>query len=331
MEFLSEFSKNHWLFFCFLAPALWAVVNVVDIYFVHGVYKDELDGTIIAGLVQIIPALVLLLFLQIRLNEFVHINSNGHYFWIDPVVLLAIAGGFLFTSSFYFYFKALFHKNDAALLQIFWGLTIVVVPLLAFLFWGEKLSVYKYIGMGVTLLGAVILSISEKLKSRFSKKYLWIICGAVIFLSTGMVFADRAYTIFSDRGLGNQGFLLGFFCFSIGGFMSGILFAILGKRNPINFIKRYYKTFLVIEAVTFLGNFASQRAIDVTPSVSFVATIETFVPVFIMVFSFLIFIYLHFFQKKSDLVKDIYKEQFNSVWVKIFAIIIMAVGVYVIS
>lgn len=328
-----EILKNHWMLVSFLAPMFWAAVNVIDVYFVGKVYRDEIDGTIISGIFQIIPfSIISLFFLKINLNQFVSVGGSGNLFWIDPIILLAILGGFLFTSSFYFYFKALFKHNDVAFLQIIWGLTIIVVPLLAFLFWGEKLSALKYVGMGTTLLGAILLSTNKKLRDKFSLRYLWVMIWAVVILSLSMVFENRVYTELSARGLNDQGFLVGFLGFSLGAFLAGVFFALAKNRNPFPLIKRYALLFILLEGVSFFGNLASQRAIDIAPSVSFVATIETFVPVFVLIYSLLIlFVFSLILKKKTKTTSQIYQEQTEGILVKIMATAVMAVGVYIIS
>lgn len=328
-----ETLKHHWMLVSFLAPMFWAAVNVVDVYFVGKVYRDELDGTIISGLFQIIPFSILaLFFLKISPNQFVSIGGNNGLFWIDPTILLALLGGFLFASSFYFYFKALFKHNDVAFLQIIWGLTIIAVPLLTFLFWGEKLSALKYVGMGITLLGATLLSANKKLREKFSWRYLWIIVWAVIILSLSMVFEDKVYAVLSARGLGDQGFLVGFLSFSLGAFLAGVFFALAKRRNPLPLIKRYAPIFVLFEGISFFGNLASQKAIDIAPSVSFVATIETFVPVFILAYSLLIlFVFSLILRKKTKTTSWIYQEQTDGIWIKVLATAVMAIGVYIIS
>ncbi|MEK7172660.1 MAG: DMT family transporter [Patescibacteria group bacterium] len=312
---LLNFLQSHWLILAFLAPMFWALVNIIDVYFVGKVYRDALDGTIIAGLFHILPWLALIFFLKINTSQLINMNQT---------LLIALLGGVLNISAFYFYFKTLFNRNDVALLQIIWGLTVVAVPVLSFLFWGEILPFYKYLGMGVVLLGATMLSMSKGLRSKISRRYLGTMLGAVVFLSLSMVFQDRAYSDLAAKGLGNQGFLLGFLFFSLGAFLTGLFFAIVNQRNPWPLIKKYFKIFLVLEGAAFLGNFASQGAISVAPSVSFVAAVETFVPVFVLLFSLLIIFF-------APSLKKIYQEQIGGIWVKIIATVVMVVGVYLIS
>jgi len=89
--------------------------------------------------------------------------------------------------------------------------------------------------------------------------------------------------------------------------------------------------FILGEGITFLGNLSSQRALSVAPSVSYVATIEAFVPVFVLIFSLLIVVIAKIFNTKFSVIKKIYQDQLQGVSLKIVAIIIMAIGIYIIS
>src|SRR3989338_7613003 len=107
MDLLMEFSKNHWLIIAFLAPMFWALVNIIDVYFVGVIYKDELDGTIIAGLFQIVPWPILFFIADFRLSDAINFET-GNVLGISNTLLLSFLGGMLYATSFYFYFKALF-------------------------------------------------------------------------------------------------------------------------------------------------------------------------------------------------------------------------------
>lgn len=325
-DFVAIFFTSHWLAIALLAPMFWALVNIIDVYFVDGIYKDELDGTIISGLFQIIPISALVLVANFKLSDAVNLNSG-----LDTTLITSFAGGLLYTAAFYFYFKTLFNHNDVSMLQILWSMTVIVVPALAFLFFGEVLPAYKYAGMAVVLFGATMLSFNARLRNKFSTKYVWTMMGAVLFLSLSMILEERAYDLLNAT-YGDEGFWLGFFFFSLGAFMAGILFAIYSKRNPFPLIGKYYKIFLIGEGIYFLGNLASQRALDVAPSVSYVAVVETFTPVFVLAYSLLIlFVFSYALGRKNETVKRIYSEQIGGIWVKVLATIIMAAGIWLIS
>lgn len=325
------FLDSHWLILAFLAPMFWALVNLIDVYFVDGVYEDELEGTIIMGIFQAIPCLFLIFFLKIDLSQLISFNAVSGQLVFEPMILLALLGGILFNLSFYFYYKALFHHNDVGLLQILWSLSIVVVPFLAFVLWREKLPVYGYLGMFITLLGIIVLSFHKGMDRKVFQRYLLVMLAAIVFFSLSMVLENKAYNVIAGRGWGNQGFLLVFLCFSLGALISSIILLLFNHKNLWPLIRRYYKVFILGEGLTFLGNLSSQRALSVAPSVSYVATIETFVPVFVLIFSLLIVLVAKIVKAKFSTVKRIYQDQLQGVPLKIVAIIIMALGVYVIS
>jgi drug/metabolite transporter (DMT)-like permease len=315
----------------FMAPMSWALVNIIDVYFVDGVYKDELDGTIISGLFQILPWFFLVFLLNVDFGRIIDRGPAGNIFGINSILWISFVGGVLYTSAFYFYFKALFNHNDVSLLQILWNLTVIAVPVLSFILLKESLPIYKYIGMGVTFAGATMLSFNPEIRKKLSRRYIFIMLGAVLFLSVSMILQERAFSLL-DELFGNDGFWFGFLFFGIGAFITGVLFSIYSNRNPLPLIRKYYKIFIIGEGIYFLGNLFSQRAIDLAPSVSYVAVIETFVPVFVLAFSLIIiFIFYHLFKVKSGVIKRIYSEQASGIWIKIFATVVMAVGVYIIS
>lgn len=306
-----------------MAPICWALVNMVDVYLVDGIYQDSLEATIISGLFQLIPLVGVIFFGNV---DFSDVSS-----WPIQAVAFSFFGGLLYTSAFYFYFRALFEHNDVTFVQIVWSLTIVAVPLISFVLFGEQLSAVKYVGMAIVLSGSILLALNGKLRTRFVSKYFWIMLGAVILLSLSMIFSEKAYSIMSDA-YGKQGFVKGFLIFISGAFSAGLSFAIFSRRNPIPTIKKYYKIFLMGEGIYFLGNFASQIALDIAPSASFIAVVETFTPVFVMMYSLaILFFFSVILKKKNEVIRRIYAEQINGVWVKFLAVIVMATGLYVMS
>lgn len=54
MELVSSISSK-WLFMAFAAPMLWALVNIIDVYFCKEVYRDDFTATAISQIFQIIP------------------------------------------------------------------------------------------------------------------------------------------------------------------------------------------------------------------------------------------------------------------------------------
>lgn len=326
-----SFLVDHWLVMSFLALAFWALVNIIDVYFVEGIYKDAADGAIISGLLQAVPWLFLFPFVGIGFSDLASPGVVGTVFGLNAALWLSLAGGIAYTVGIYYYFSALFDQNDAPFLQILGNLRVVAVPLLAFLLFGESLSVVRYVGMGIVFLGATMLSISPDLRKKFSMRYAWIMVGAVLFLCFSMVLSGRAYDLLGAQ-YGSQAFWFGFLFFSLGAALGGLLLSLCIRRNPFPTIGRYWNVILLGEGLYFLGHLSSQRAIDLAPSAAYVAVIETFDPVFIMAYSMMIVGLAPFVLRgRSEIVGRIYSEQINGIRAKLLATVVMAIGVYIIS
>jgi uncharacterized membrane protein len=306
---------NNWLIVAFLAPFFWSLVNVIDLYFVEEIYDNEYDGTVMTGLAQIIPWLTL---------PFIGLTVPD-----SRSVIMAILGGFFLVTAYFFYFKALFSTGDATLIQIIWNTVGLLVPILAFLFLQEKLSVVQYLGIGVTFLGVMYISFDNKFRGENIKKTMLIMAGAIIFLSLSMILTRDVYS--------RASFHSGIMFFSLGSILAGIFFYFLrikkhGTGNLINIGKKYYIWFLLAEGLTMMGIITSQRAINISPAVSFVAAIESIQPAFIIIVSAIFFLFLSLFSyKNKNIIKRIYDDQFAGIYAKILAIIIMAVGIYMIN
>lgn len=334
-----EFISNNWIIVAFLAPMAWALVNIIDVYFVEGIYKDEVDGTIISGLFQMVPWLAIFPLARINISDYINFSfgySNQNHLqlsvFMHNALLYSFIGGLFFSLVFYFYFRALFQKNDASLVEIFNNLSVIIVPIAAFFIFREKLPFAGYIGMGVTLLGATMLLAGSIIKKRISASLLGNMFLCALFLSLSLIFEDQAYTMLSDTSLGNSGFWAGFFFFSIGVFACAVIFSIIHARNVFPLIKKYLLIFIIAEGVSFSGTLFMQRALDISPSASFVATIETFVPAFVLLYSVIIVGFLYIFRrpdKINQVLPDLYKLQVREFIPKILAIVTMGMGVYI--
>lgn len=329
---LFNYIWNNWFIVAFIAPIFWAIINLLDVYFVNAIYHDEWDGVILSDLIQIIPCIIIFVFLNGKLPFLSQNDLQGIFF--DRAIIFALIGGFIFSISGFFYFRALFIHDDVALIQIFWNLCILVVPFLSLIFFHEVLPGYNYLGMIITLIGTTILSFSQTIRKKISTKFFINMIGAVFFLSFSMIIEKKAFGILDTRHLGEKSFWIGYFYFSLGSVLNGILVMILIKRNIFNFINKFFIFFIFAEGLSLIGTITSQRAINISPSTSFVATIEGFVPVFVLIWSLLIIgiLYLtHNYSKRAVMARLIYKEQLHGGWLKIVSLIIMLVGIYLIQ
>ena len=307
---------NNWLIIAFLAPFLWALVNIFDVYFVSEIYEDEYEGTVIMGLFQIIPWLLL---------PFIEFNMPPL-----SIAALSIFGGICALISMFFYFKALFHSRDITTLQVFWNLVALVVPILAFFLLAERLHGIQYLGIAVAFAGIVFLTLDKRIREKNIKRLAMIMSVAILFFSLSMIIQEKVYS--------QADFFSGLLFFSLGYFIAGVLFYGFRRKNVtkrlLHLNKKYFFWFIGAELVTQIGVIFSQRAIFLSPSVSFVAVIESLQPAFILIISLIIFgLFKLFFvsYKKKDILQKIFAEQIVAKKAKVLAIVVMAIGIYLIN
>ncbi len=307
----------NWFLLAFVAPFLWAIAAVADTYFVHRVYDDEYDGAIISGVFQLAPWL----FVLVGVISFVPLGAVQ--------TALAMLAGALFLLSIFWYFKALFVFNDVSLMEILWNLSVPLVPFIAWLFIGEILMPIHYVGIGLAFCGVVVFLVNGKIMNKeISRVFLYVLMGIALF-SSSMVISKEVYE-------NTTNFWSVFLLFSSGATVAvGLLFFIDKKKIRERTEKitklsgKYFFIFLLAEGIAVLGMLTSHRAIDLSPSVSFVATIESLVPVFIIMISFALVVFFKIAGNND--IEQTYRKQFSGPYRKIFALTIMAIGIYMIS
>jgi drug/metabolite transporter (DMT)-like permease len=312
---MTNYLLNNWFLIALIAPLFWALVNIIDVYFVEQIYDNEYDGTVITGLFQILPWLM--------------IPFIGLVVPDAKIAIMAMLGGFCIVASYFFYFKALFITSDSTLILILWNSVAIFVPILAFLFLQEKLTLFQYLGIILTFLGVMYLSFDQKIKEKNILKVIAIMSATVLLWSASMILAKSVYSNTSFQG--------GIMFFSLGSMLTGLFFYVLRQKkhekgNLVAIGRKYFKWFLLSEILTLSGIVTSQRAIDLSPSVSFVAVIESIQPAFIVISSAVIFIIIsRFSNKNKEVAKRIHSDQLVGISSKIYAIIVMAIGIYMIN
>ena len=307
-----------WLPVAFLAPCLWALVSVLDLLFVQGAYRDEIDGSLISGSFQILPwALV-----PLGLLTYSHPPAKA--------ILLALAGGCLFFASYFFYFRSMFRYADAALIHVIWNMAALVVPLFAWAWSNEKLQPIHYLGIALAVLGSTLfVSRRSMLRNGFVQvagTMFW----AVILLSASMILQKDAYKLAEGR------FVDIFLVFCLGVVLATLLLAATRPRDSLSRFRRifgqkakYVTLFVFAELASLTATVCSQRAIDLAPTPSFVAAVESTVPVFVMLHS-LIVAYVLSRTGNGD-ASILFKNQLLGWREKIAAMSIMTVAIYLIA
>lgn len=305
--------SDNWFLVALIAPFLWSLVVLLDVYFVHQVYEKAHEGTAISGLFQ--GCVILLV-------PFVGFTWPG-----NTAGVLFVVGGVAFIASFHWYFKSMFLVGDGALVQILWNLTTVLVPVLAWAIAGESLSLANYAGIALAFVGGTALAWDGKIEKKDLFAVAKMMGPAIFFLSLSMVLQKSGYEM-----VGDHSFWSGFFLFSLGVVIGGVFVFLFHNERKILFKRvsgmgrKYLLVFFIAESFSVLGTLASQKAISLAPGVSLVAVIESLVPLFVMLNSLL----LAFFCRNHSM-GAVYAIQTDGFKGKVVALVLIAVGIYLVA
>ncbi|HNP61645.1 MAG TPA: hypothetical protein PKM72_12450 [Nitrospirales bacterium] len=258
---------NNWMSMALLTPALWAVSCIIDVCFVgERIFRFPSDGPIISGLFCVLPFFVLA-------------TEVGGW---EPVTLRtswpALLAGACYFLHLYFVFRALFTMNDASCSETFNTLSVLFVPVMAFVLLGERLDPIYYFAI-VLALGGIFVLIRYHL-SGVHRHAVVLLTVAVLCISLTMVL--QAW-VFEQMGYWN-----GVVLFSLGTFLTALIVGGVQRRRRqriLGLCWRFGGIFLVAELLQLAAVLASQRATAIGPSVSIVAVVECSLPLFVMVFS----------------------------------------------
>jgi hypothetical protein len=123
----------------------------------------------------------------------------------------------------------------------------------------------------------------------------------------------------------------------MGATITGLVFLLAFDSRPllkrvmqmVTLVKKYSAFFIMAEGFNLMGVISAQRAISLSPSVSFVSVIESLTPAFVLFLSFiLVGVFLFFNRRRAE---QIYRAQLSTSGVKSIACSIMALGIYLIS
>lgn len=261
---------DSWILIGLISAAAWGLSCVIDACFVgEGIYQEPMDGPIIAGLFYMIPLLAL------------GRPAAASNVPLDIIAVASLAG-IAFLLHIYFYFKALFALNDASNAEIFNTLSVLIVPVLAFVIIGEILEPQHYGALGLAITGIMILVGSQLLTLTWKVGvHLGI---SVFFVSLSMVL---------------QAWVLQFVAYptAVSLFAVAAVFSVVGvlavrgpaRRRIRRLFEQFGMLFLGVQLLELVAVLGSQRATAIGPSVSLVALLECSLPVFVMLFSWLFF------------------------------------------
>jgi len=301
---------QNWMVVAFIAPMLWALVNLIDLFLAKEVFADEEEAAAIIGIFGLLPWISIIVW---GIPE-VNITMAG----------LSIIGGLLFAIYTFYYFRSLFVSGDATLVMIMINVSGLTVPLMAAMLMHERLTAIKYLAIIIVVIGSVAVGLGSRVIYKEAKSILKPMTFAIIALSLSMVAEGRVYQ--------EVGFRSGLLFFSLGIFLGGVFFCskrFFQGKKMFRFNVVTGPGLVVVESINLLAVICSQYAIKISPSVSYVATIETTLPTFIILFSLIGYGISTLFGSAKYV--PILTQQLSGYKGKLIAIIVVAYGVYLLG
>lgn len=288
----------------FFGPMLHAWSNIIDNHFSNKIFK-RLEPMIFFS--QVVGLFFLPIIIFFDPPHFISIKAAG--------IILIIA----LIEVFYLfpYYYSLRHTDTSVVASLF-SLGKLFIPLSAFLFINEKLSVNQYLGFFVLTLSSVILSVDFK-KRKLNRAFVLMFIVSIL-LSIESVLLKYLYQ--AGMSWGSSIFWLTTFQFLIGSCF------FLNPKNvkelPTAFrnIKSVGKLFLLTEILSWIGVLTANYALYLIP-VSVAKGISSTQPVFVLIYALL-------FAKFSP---SMFKEYLgkDGVYKKVILFILTIIGVWLIS
>ena len=303
---------NNWLLIALVPPFLYALVALLDAYCIENeLYRTAREGTIISALFGALPLLLPL---------------TGQVQFILPSPGVSLVGfllGVVFSMHVYFYVAALLKRNDTVLAETIQNMAVLCVPFFAYILLDETLSSTHLLGIGAAGVAVLVMYRVNKPVSRKNFTGCTQLIIAMLLFSITLVGGDWVYT--------HTDFWSGFSLFCLGMLATAIVMYLFGEkwRTPL-LLKRHWRLFLLIEGITTLGIMCSMRAVDVSPSATFVAITECLGAYFILAISLLIFWLHRIFGKGPTAVSKVCVTQLDDYPQKIVAGVVISSGIYMV-
>lgn len=300
---------NNWLLIAVIPPLLYAIVSLFDAYFIdRQVFENAREATIISALFGALPLLVPALGIyQIQLPA-------------PPVVAIAFLTGVAFLLHIYFYLAALFQKNDVVLGETIQNLSVLCVPFLAYFLIDEVLTLVHYIGIGIAALGVLFMYCHNKPSGSRDFRGSGKLLISMLLFSLTLVAGEWIYQ--------HTSFWDGYMIFSFGMFTAGFCLFLTGNKKRIpKVVCAKWRFFLLAESMTTVGILCSQRAVDISPSVTFIAITECLVAFFILILSLGVFWFTQLTGGRLSALMTVCKNQLIDYPAKIIAGLFISMGI----
>ena len=292
-----------WYVFALLAPAFWALDNVFVKFLVTNKFKSYYPTIAIISTADLFFAVAISLFAPIAVNF--------------PFSVFALLAGLLPLTGFWFYSQAMLIEDVSRVVTLFQIVPLFVI-FLSVVFLNEVLGVQRYLGIGLVVLAATLISYKKSGGRAFSR--------AVKFMIPfGLIYA--VYTIVDKTLLGYLNFWSLFF-WNILGTFCGAMFLL----SRSNLREKLVEVVRSVGRKVFLVTFVGEGTYVMGTLCSLVALSLVEAPLASAFFGlqpFYVFFYILFL---SLFLPNILKEDTSktSISLKIAAIALMFIGTWLI-
>lgn len=264
--------QNWWLLAA-LAPLLMAMICLLDSCLVgNDIYRSPLDGMIVSCLFSVIPIVGIIT----GFTSTIQWELLAH-----RATFSAIGAALAYAVYLVFYFRTLFKLNDVSGTETIVTLSVLIVPLFAWLLLDEILPARYYLIFAIAAAGIVIHCVP--LLRGLGPSLLIDLGVSVVAVSLAMVLQADA--------LDNLGFAPATLVFNATSLIVAIFLLTIVHKVRLRLITTAKQVpFLLIfsECLGILALACSHRATQVSPSVSFVALIECLLPLLIILLSLVV-------------------------------------------
>lgn len=301
---------ENWFAIALITTAAWALSCVIDACFVgEGIFEQPSDGPVISGLFCLIPAILF--------------SGGANLHNIDMLTaVLAITAALCHLAHLYFYFKALFSMRDVTNAEIFNSLSVLCVPVIAFVLLSERLAPAYYVAVIAAGAGTFVL-IRAPLRG-VNGPVLGMLSLSVVSVSLAMVL--QAWVL--QRTSFHNGVVL----FASTAFVATAAFmvSVQPRRQRIARVCwRFGWVFVAVQSLELAGLFGSQRATHVGPSVTLVALVECALPLFVMFFSWLLYQLIQHTPSASEALRTTLQLQSRAYSTKTLAVALIGIGIWI--
>lgn len=256
-----------WLLPALLAPAFWAMSNMIDEALMKRIMRDPIGLMVVTGLFSGVAVLVLAL-------------TGNMRFLSVPETALALATGVVGLSILYPYLRALSFSTASTIVPL-WNLSPVFVMILAAVFLHEQLRPLDYVGILLLVLGAFVAAYHGP--GKFQWKPLLYMTTATLLVAVESVFEKATYV--------HASFEEGFGWISLGGFLTAMILLIIRPKTRAALQQNLVPSVVFINVTNETINLAAYALTNFAVSlgaVSLVRAVGGIQAIYILLFSFLL-------------------------------------------